>query len=271
MYMGSSGFRKIPGNTCTGGIKLDEPVSKPCSKAKPAEGEIVLQKFPFDSAILQHAYFKDSTTILVRLADHSIWQSGSEGYSWSKVDPGRGRKFLAFYHHKYSNERAYLITDSNTVIYTTDTGRTWNSFQAPTPPNTFGAQAMRFTPADTDYILWVGNKNCNKQGQDCHAEAQLSRDNGRHWAFVERHVRNCAFAKDRELDTDPTEIICESFTNKKGRQGMPSPSNPMELVVGSNYFKNKKRLFEQVVGFAKFSEFLIVANVSDSSLAWTYV
>ena len=81
--------------------------------------------------------------------------------------------------------------------------------------------------------------------------------------MVEKYVRNCAFAKDRELDTDPTEIICESFTTKKGRQGMPSPSNPMELVVGNNYFKNKKRLFEQVVGFAKFSEFLVVANVSD--------
>lgn len=82
---------------------------------------------------------------------------------------------------------------------------------------------------------------------------------------MEKHVRNCAFAKDRELDTDPTEIICESFINKKGRQGMPTPSNPMELVVGSNYFRNKKRLFEQVVGFAKFSEFLVVANVSGSS------
>jgi hypothetical protein len=221
------------------------------------------QKFPFTSGILQHAYFKDSSTILVRLADHTIWQSRNEGFTWDQIHPEM--KFLAFYHHKYSNERAFLITDHETVFYTTDTGRTWNRFKAPTPPNTFGAQALRFNPADTDYILWVGNMNCVGTAQYCHAEAQLSRDNGRKWAVVEKYVRNCAFAKDRELDTDPTEIICESFTTKKGRQGMPSSANPMELVVGSNYFKNKKKLFEQVVGFAKFSEFLVVANVSCAS------
>ncbi|KAJ3503976.1 hypothetical protein NMY22_g18068 [Coprinellus aureogranulatus] len=215
-YMGSSGFRKIPGNTCVGGVKLDDKVSKPCSKAKPAEGEIVHQQFSFSSPVVQHAYFKDSPTILVRLADHTIWQSSNEGYTWNQIRPEM--KFLAFYHHKYSNERAYLITDHEKVFYTTDSGRTWNNFNAPTAPNTFGAQVLRFTPADTDYILWVGNRNCVGTGQYCHAEAQLSRDNGRKWQVVEKYVRNCAFAKDRELDTDPTEIICESFTNKKGRQ-----------------------------------------------------
>jgi hypothetical protein len=31
-YKGSSGFRKIPGNTCTGGVKKDEKVDKKCSQ-----------------------------------------------------------------------------------------------------------------------------------------------------------------------------------------------------------------------------------------------
>lgn len=29
--MGSSGYRKIPGNTCEGGVKKDEKVQKKCS------------------------------------------------------------------------------------------------------------------------------------------------------------------------------------------------------------------------------------------------
>lgn len=35
-YMGSSGYRKIPGNTCDRerGLKLDERVKKPCSSGK---------------------------------------------------------------------------------------------------------------------------------------------------------------------------------------------------------------------------------------------
>ena len=31
MYKGSSGWRKVPGNTCVGGLKKDEKVDKKCS------------------------------------------------------------------------------------------------------------------------------------------------------------------------------------------------------------------------------------------------
>lgn len=33
-YMGSSGFRRIPGNTCEGGKRKDEKVQKPCSSGE---------------------------------------------------------------------------------------------------------------------------------------------------------------------------------------------------------------------------------------------
>lgn len=32
LYKGSSGYRKIPGNTCVGGVKKDEKVDKKCSE-----------------------------------------------------------------------------------------------------------------------------------------------------------------------------------------------------------------------------------------------
>lgn len=61
--MGSSGYRKIPGNTCKGGVQKDKPVEKSCSNGgflidtslafsrftlfaflvQPAEGEIIHQ------------------------------------------------------------------------------------------------------------------------------------------------------------------------------------------------------------------------------------
>jgi len=74
-------------------------------------------------------------------------------------------------------------------------------------------------------------------------------------------VRNCAFAKDSLIDADPTEIICESYKEKKGSQWLFSSNNPLELVVGSNFYLKKSKLFNSVVGFTKFSEFLIVAEV----------
>ena len=189
-----------------------------------------------------------------------MWQSSNEGYTWIQLYPTK--RILAFYHHKYSNDRAYLITDTEQFYYTTDTGRTWNAGSAPTPPNTFGANVLHFHPT-SDLLIWTGNRDCNGRAENCRAEAQYSRDNGRSWVYVESYVRNCAFAKDKQLDADPTEIVCESYRDKKGSQRHLGGDNPLELVAGRNYFEKstKRRLFENVVGFTKFSEFFIVAEV----------
>ncbi|KAF7309568.1 Sortilin [Mycena indigotica] len=258
-YEGSSGYRKVPGNTCTGGTIKDQKISKPCSDAQPAEGAVTHKTNQFPSSIAQHAYFKDSTTILVRLEDGTMWQSSNEGYTWEAKFPTE--QFVAFYHHKYSNDRAYLITASSKFYATTDSGRTWNPYTAPTPPNTFRAQVLRFHP-DADKIIWTGNRDCDGAlAQNCHAEAQYSRDHGRTWYYVDNYVINCAWAKDHKLDADPTEILCESYNKKSGSQRFFQSDNPLGLVAGSNYFRNKKKLFDQVVGFAKFSEFLVVAEL----------
>ncbi|GLB41498.1 putative functions as a sorting receptor in the Golgi compartment required for the intracellular sorting and delivery of soluble vacuolar proteins, like carboxypeptidase Y (CPY) and proteinase A [Lyophyllum shimeji] len=259
-YLGSSGYRKIPGNTCVGGVKKDEKVEKKCSQAQPKEGEVIHQTFDFPAFIAQHAYFKDSTTFLVRTADGAMWQSSNEGYTWKQLFPDQ--RFLAFYHHKYSTDRAYLITETKRFYYTTDTGRHWHQQNAPTPPNSFGAQVLRFHPT-SDNLIWTGNRDCEGDGRNCHAEAMYSRDNGRNWYFVEKYVRNCAFTKDKDLDADPNEIICESYPKKEGNQ-KHMEGTPMELVVGSNFFARKTKMFDQVVGFAKFSEFLVVAATQPS-------
>ncbi|KAF8989462.1 vacuolar protein sorting/targeting protein 10 [Cyathus striatus] len=225
-YLGSSGYRKIPGNTCTGGVDKAEKVNKKCSEAQPEEGNVIHQTFEFPAAIQQHAYFPDSKTILVLLKDHSIWQSSSEG-----------PRFVAFYHHKYTSDRAYLITDTDEFYYTTDTGRTW-----------------RLSHLD-------GSKDCSGNGA-CHAEAYYSTRNGREWDLVDTYVKNCAWAKDARLNADPNEIICESYKDKTGNQRFFQSGNPLELITGRNFFAEKEKVFDQVVGFAKFSEYLVVAELN---------
>ncbi len=177
---------------------------------------------------------------------------------------------MAFYHHPYSADRAYLITSTTKYFTTTDTGRSWNPLNAPTPPNTFRAQVLRFHP-DSDKLIWTGNRNCENIFDDCHAEAQYTRNNGRNWDLVEKYVVNCAWATDTKLNADPTEIICESYQKKGGSQRFFQNDNPLELVEGQQYFKKKKKLFNEVVGFAKFSEFLVVAEVSLSKRSFVTV
>lgn len=106
----------------------------------------------------------------------------------------------------------------------------------------------------------MGNVDCAGIGENCHAEAHFSRDNGRNWKSVEKYVRNCAWARDAELKIDSTQILCESYKDKKGNQRL-FQGNPLELISGTNYFQKKTKLFDQVVGFAKFSEYLVVAEV----------
>ncbi|OSX64575.1 hypothetical protein POSPLADRAFT_1138528 [Postia placenta MAD-698-R-SB12] len=260
-YKGSSGFRLIPGNTCdkSRGKVKDAPVDKPCSNAQPAEGEIIHQTFEFQSPVLQFAYFKESTqTILVRLADGTIWQSSNEGYTWHQVVPGE--RFVVFYHHTYSTDRAYLITNSKNYWYTTDTGKTWNSMPGPLPPNNFGLPILHFHPAKSDWLIWSGSEGCSGFGENCHVEAWYTRDNGRNWVFIEKYVRNCAWARDSELKVDPAQIICEVYGNQEGNQRFFAMDNPLQLIGGTDYFSKKTKLFNHVVGFAKFNEFLIVAE-----------
>ncbi|KZV63312.1 Oligoxyloglucan reducing end-specific cellobiohydrolase, partial [Peniophora sp. CONT] len=260
-YMGSSGYRLIPGNTCDRdrGEKKDEKTEKSCSQAAPETGSVIHQTFDFPSRIVQHSYFKKATTILVRLDNGDIYQSQNEGYTWNQIEPGN--RFLAFYHHSFTPDRAYLITAGKDFYYTTNTGGTWFPLQAPTPPNTFGAQVLRFHPEKSDHLIWVGNEGCGGMQEDCRAVAHYSHNNGRDWTKVEDYVRNCAWARDSAFRVDPSEIICESYRDKKGNQRFFNPgNNPLELWTGRAFYKDKHRVFEHVVGFAKFSEYLIVAE-----------
>lgn len=146
------------------------------------------------------------------------------------------------------------------MFYTKDTGKTWNSFSAPSRPNTFGAQILHFHP-NSDYLIWTGDADCDNNGPNCHAEAQYSTNNGGTWTLIEKYVRNCAWARDKQLKIDQTEVICESYRDKKGNQHYFPPTNALELIGGTSFYREKKKFFDRVVGFAKFSEFLIVAEV----------
>lgn len=163
--------------------------------------------------------------------------------------------------HTHSNERAYLITESSKYFYTTDGGQWWHLQNAPSRPNTFGVPALRFQPR-SDYLIWIGDVGCDGSAENCRAQARYSRDHGRTWQFIEDYVLNCDWARDKELHVDQNQILCESYQNKQGSQRFFGNDNALQLISGRDYYSKKTKLFEHVVGFTKFSEYLIVAEVS---------
>jgi len=281
-YMGSSGYRKIPGNTCdkSSGVAKDEPISKACSSARPESGKashvIVstvcnwgpcdladMTQHEFNAYIMQNSYFSMSQTILLQLSDATIWQSSNEGFSWKQLFEGEA--FLGMTMHTFSPERAYLLTNQRKIHYTTDTGRSWNTITPPMDPNNLGIPILDFHPTKADWLIYTGSIDCSATlSTSCRAVSYYSTDHGRKWKKIEEYVRNCAWARDARLKIDDREIICESYKNKRGSQNS-GEYNPIELIAGSNYYSKKMKLFESVVGFASFSEYLLVAQVSSVS------
>jgi hypothetical protein len=199
-----------------------------------------------------------SQTILVLLADHTMWQSSNEGYTWYQI--ATGELFLDLYFHWYSSDRAYLITGTTKLYYTTDAGRTWLTLNAPAVPNNFGANVIRFHP-QSDNLLWIGSVDCADRGDRCRGVAFSSRDHGRNWHGVEEYVYSCAWAQESKFEIDSTKILCLSYKNKMGNQRL-FQNNPLELVSGTNFFQKRTKLFDNVIDFVTFPEYLLVMEVS---------
>jgi hypothetical protein len=263
-FHGSSGYRKIPGNTCidSKGIHKDKPKQKSCKEGLANPGMISHSSFTFPSLVRDHAYFEGSSAVIAYTSDQAVWQSDNDGLSWKKVS-GEGEKILTMTMHQYQRDRAYLITGTRKVSYTTNKGARWESFAAPEDPNGFGISILDFHPTKADWLIWTGQADCKDTlSQKCRAVAYYTKDHGRNWARIDSYVKTCAWGRDKSLKIDDKVILCESYQRKEGNQLAFGPGNPLQLIWGGNFYKSKKILFDSVVGWATFEEYMVAAEVS---------
>ncbi|GAA5912886.1 vacuolar protein sorting/targeting protein 10 [Sporobolomyces salmoneus] len=268
-FLGSSGFRLIPGNTCDRqrGIKKDEKKMKPCHAGKENPGLVSHQSFTFPGLVLDQSYFGDSHTILAFTSKNRVWQSTNEGFSWNEAVPNT--HVMALTMHTYARDRAFLITDSQQVHFTTDKGQNWRTFKAPADPNGFGIPLLDFHPLREDWLIWTGQEGCGGSDESsCRAVAWYTKNNGRDWYKIEEYVRVCSWARDKKLKLDEKIIFCESYRDKKGSQrAVYANNNPLQLVEGDYFYSNKKTVFHSIVGFATFEEYMVVAEMAENSRA----
>ncbi len=268
-YLGSSGYRKVPGNTCdpAKGIRKDEKTRKSCSgKNAPQEGQVLHKSFTFPSMVVDKMYFPESSSVLVQLADGTVFQSLNDGYSWKQLvadgEPTSAEdRFLTMALHAYDKKRGYLVTAGQRVYYTTDQGATWNWFSAPLPANGLGIGILDFHPDKSDWLIWTGSRDCTfSTGKDCHAEAWYSDTNGAKWEKIDSYVRTCSWGRDKKLMMDPRTIFCESYQDKRGNQRDFTAANRLQLIRGDDFYHKRTRVFDAIVGYAVFEQYLIVAE-----------
>ena len=263
-FMGSSGYRLIPGNTCVkkGGVAKDEPVKRPCKDLKKpiASGEISKEITKFKGDVFAEYYYLergatskgDDETVIMRTDRREAWLTHDHGKTWSQVVSDE--EVVAIYPHQYIHDNVYLITPSKTVHYSTNFGKNLKTFEAPEAPNQERIQILSFHPTEKDWLIWIGDRDCS--GGDCQTMARVSTHGGDQWDPLLRSVRKCQFVYREGRANSEKLIYCEQYDQQ-------DTSNALSLLSSDDWFETKKELKRDVINFATMAEYIVVA-VRDS-------
>lgn len=284
-FMGSSGWRLIPGNTCkrTKGEQKDKEVERECEEGAaeptpPASGEISHKKVEFDAKLqdFQKVYLSrgkehssEGETIIVRPAsdagggmldiEDKLWRSTDHGKTFERILEDEHIK--AIIKHRYYDNMIYFTTKTKKVIYSIDGGSSFHSFEAPSDQD--DVLALNFHPENKDWLIWVG-KQCDKVGksENCFLEASISTDRGDNWKTMLRYVHKCEFTGStayKAPDRDLRQVVC--LVREEERNDAP-----LTIMSSNDYFTEDKTKFKgEVQEFATMSEFIVVAGQDDEN------
>ena len=265
-YMGSSGWRKMPGNACKGKTKKDDAMERPCSEVKgpAASGKITAQTTTFSGKDFREHYYlersevskdKDETVVMLT-TEREAWVTHDHGKTWEiAIDD----EVVAIYPHMYSNDRVFFITNYNRVYYSIDRAlrNSINSFEAPTGPNLQRLQILSFHPKNEDWLVWIGGEDCEFGNEECHSIASVSTKNGRQWEEMLPFVKKCQFIwREEGRQVSEKLVFCEQYAKEE-------PGANVQLVASEDWFEHKEIKYESVVEFATMSEFIVVASKED--------
>lgn len=261
-FMGSSGFRLIPGDVCDTkeGPDLDKEVERDCDQTKePAvSGKISHEATPFKAERFRESFYFERTetstgkdeTIIMRTSEQKIYRTVDHGKSWDHIL--KGEEITAIYPNHYLNDWVFFLTGGKKVFYSQHRGEHIGDFEAPTEPTHDRLQVLSFHPDYENWFIWTGAVDCKKGKSDCHSVAYLTKDRGDNWETLLRYVRKCEFIKKEGRGDSETLVYCEQYKDEDLAQ-------PLQLVSSDNWFANSEVRFSSVVDFATMSEFIIVA------------
>ncbi|KAK0612991.1 hypothetical protein B0T17DRAFT_511348 [Bombardia bombarda] len=276
-FKGTSGYRKIPGNTCKPTKEMDEKykdVERKCGDvvgppSAPATGLITQTGKQFgrwdswDKHYLERgeSSSSDDETIIMRPRSASkfgpIWVTHDHGKKWDEVKALEDEKILQIVPHLYFKDMVFFITSGKDVKYTVDRGHHFHTFKAPTDPDP-QAFPLAFHPDKKDWLIWIGKK-C--EDDECYRVASYSKDRGDHWETGARYVSHCEFTGSSSYklkERKEEQILCLKHEREDNGK-----DNPMILVSTNDWFVNEKTHEKNVREFATMSEF-IVAAVEDT-------
>ncbi|KAK4240658.1 hypothetical protein C8A03DRAFT_31256 [Achaetomium macrosporum] len=274
-FKGTSGYRKIPGNTCKPTKEMDEKykdVDRKCSEiggkpSTPATDKVEQTQKVFEDWDAWEKHYlergdsssSEDETIIMRGIQGShrgaVHITDDHGKTWHTPKDLEDEKILGIVPHHYFKDMVFFITAGKKVIYTTDRGRTFHSFKAPHDPDP-NVLPLAFHPDKKDWLIWIGQK-CEKN-DDCYTVASFTKDRGDHWETGARYARRCEFTGSSAYkypDRKEEQILCLKHEREdKGK------NNPLMLVSTNDWFENEQIRGRNVKEFATMAEFIVVAT-----------
>ncbi|KAJ1917651.1 vacuolar protein sorting/targeting protein PEP1 [Tieghemiomyces parasiticus] len=261
-FLGSSGYRLVPGNTCIrgGDPALDKPVEKPCPRVvtpgkdpvgRPGSGDthgVTHRTTTLYGDVAEQVYFTRSSVTLLRTRSGELWRSTDEGGRWDRILGDRG-SVVYLTKHAYDERRLYALTSDDKVYHTTDHGATFAALALPAPPNKLGITPfLAFHPTEPEWLIFLGGTKC----PGCHTRAFVTEHHGGSaaWHELEIFAARCLFAHAAGLTTlNKRAVACVAYRDKQGGPGQeqdqlgrhdPSQApagthrNPRQLALYSN-------------------------------------
>ena len=259
-YLGSSGWRLIPGNACRreGGENLDARIERPCDSAPGNNGSLPqASKSVFKARMVGEYYYLErqqsshghDETIIMLTRSNELYVSHDHGKVWRQALPEE--KITVIIPHPFYSDGAFFLTPSKKGFYTLDRGYTIKPFQAPLARNEEHLPVLTFHPKYKDWLIWTGAADCGTP--DCHSDAYISKNRGKDWQLFLRYVQKCEFASREDREDSDLLLFCEQFEKE-------SRNNPLQLLSSENFFDDSKLHFDDLIDFATMSEFIVVAS-----------
>jgi hypothetical protein len=270
-FMGSSGWRLVPGNECkrTEGGQKDDKKEWKCSDAKkrPSSStgkiDVTPQRFEGGFDWLEKHYLErsdlssyDDETIIAwprkasgAAGDISI--THDHGKTWTSPKELKGESIYAIVTHTYDKDIAFFLTTKEKVYYTTDRGKSFDMFNAPDPLDQRSQHpTLWFHPDRRDWLIWRGQRCRNDK---CKHVASVSDDRGDHWKTLMRDVGRCEFTGSNAYRLrNISQIVCSARAGE---------DDNMQLLYTDKFPEYELTVaLEHIIEFATMAEFIVVAT-----------
>lgn len=251
--------QKISGDRCSLGKKSESDfIAETEFKCNEIEGgnndkdPIITRLSDIDGRIIQYSYVSTgerlADNILLMTDKHVAYASNNGGASFVEVPI----KEQLLYFKVGPVPGTVVIVSAEHLYYSDDGANTFNKVNVPAPPAR-GVQPISFDPQNSKNYIVLSGESCGILGSES-CVAYYTEDAGESFTKLINGATTCSYVS-QNFNLEETQMIFCTVQEGSSRK----------LVTTTNYFKDSKTPFDNILAYALKSNFVLVATVTDNA------